>query len=398
MSDGASRTFGTSVLRRMSRATSGEFIPEIDGLRFIAIAAVVLHHLMAAYLTDTQRLGRVELPADWIQTIGRSLLVRIAFCGYFGVHLFFVISGFVLSLPFARACRQGSVGPSLRAYYWRRIRRIEPPYFINLTLCFALIVATLSGWRVFVPHYLASLAYLHGIVFGEPSWISGVTWSLEIEIQFYLLVPLLVGVFRVRHAGLRRIVLIALVFGLSILSPTVLDHLRAPRLGLSLLNYLQYFFAGFLLADLYLDDRRRNRSLVWDLLAAIVSVLMVMIISRHPGGGFLLPALVIALFVTLFLGRVAHQVITLRPIVICGGMCYTIYLYHNVIINLLQPSLGRLSLVWLPLKLDFLIQSLLMLPVIAVVCVALFVLVERPFMTRWKSAADKDGTAPVVAT
>jgi peptidoglycan/LPS O-acetylase OafA/YrhL len=63
--------------------TSGEFIPEIDGLRFIAIALVITHHL--ALFVSIQR-GQNEGP-----------LSR----GQLGVELFFVISGFILAVPFA---------------------------------------------------------------------------------------------------------------------------------------------------------------------------------------------------------------------------------------------------------------------------------------------------------
>src|SRR5256885_11137883 len=63
--------------------TSGEIIPEIDGLRFIAIAAVILHHL--ALFVSTQRKSEEGL-----------LLV-----GQNGVELFFAISGFILAVPFA---------------------------------------------------------------------------------------------------------------------------------------------------------------------------------------------------------------------------------------------------------------------------------------------------------
>src|ERR1051325_6478659 len=92
-----------ALVQRFSRVTSsGEFIPEIDGPRFIAITAVIFHHLIAHYLTATQRMGPVCLPADWYQVYSRSRLVSLVFPGYFGVHLFFVISGFILALPFAR--------------------------------------------------------------------------------------------------------------------------------------------------------------------------------------------------------------------------------------------------------------------------------------------------------
>src|ERR1044071_7930197 len=100
----ADRSWGDRIGDTLSRVTSsGEFIPEVDGLRFIAILAVVVHHVMSGYLSDSGRFGVVHLPADWARLGGESRIVGLAFLGYFGVELFFVISGFILVLPFARA-------------------------------------------------------------------------------------------------------------------------------------------------------------------------------------------------------------------------------------------------------------------------------------------------------
>src|SRR6266513_382861 len=85
--------------------TSGNFIPEIDGLRFIAISSVVLDHI-ALYVTDLSRhpMGLFEL-------------------GGRGVELFFVISGFILAVPFASQHLCGGPRLGLRKYFLRRITR-----------------------------------------------------------------------------------------------------------------------------------------------------------------------------------------------------------------------------------------------------------------------------------
>jgi len=94
------------VQRALSRETSsGRFIPEMDGLRFAAIGMVVLFHLNG-YLTVKSRLFYPTLPSDW--------LAQAAYVGFHGVELFFVISGFILGLPFAVHHLKGNPAVCLR--------------------------------------------------------------------------------------------------------------------------------------------------------------------------------------------------------------------------------------------------------------------------------------------
>ena len=312
---------------RLSRTTgSGSFIPEVDGLRCIAIGAVILHHVTASYLTTTRRLGAVDLPAHWWDLFPRSTAVVVGYSGYFGVNLFFVISGFILALPFVRSDREGSRRPHLGAYYVRRVVRLEAPDMINIAAAFLLIVLTNSGWRVFVPHMLASLFYAHGAVFGQASWVNGVAWSLEVEVQFYLVMPLLAGVFVVRRATLRRGLLVAGILATAWLATVVSRGGLHPRLQLSLCNYLQFFLAGFLLADLDQAHGTRplRRLLRWDAAAVLSGAAIFVIITRRYDLFPLTPFLIAILFVGLFLGRMGHAVISRRAVVVIGGMCYTI--------------------------------------------------------------------------
>src|SRR5580704_4692752 len=156
------------LLRHLSRITTTgrRFIPQIDGLRFVAIAWVALYH---ACEMSSFHLGKTS--ADEIRE--GSLLYQAFSAGHFGVHLFFAISGFILSLPFAKYyCGKGEP-VRLRAYFIRRITRIEPPYIIHLAFLFvvsALVLRHLPThpylyhnpqWASYISiHLLASLVYL----------------------------------------------------------------------------------------------------------------------------------------------------------------------------------------------------------------------------------------------
>ena len=139
--------------------TSGKFVPEIDGLRFVAVASVVLYHLHG-FLPD----GGIHVPA-------RAAISH----GYRGVNLFYVISGFVLGLPFALHRFTQAPPVSLKAYYARRLTRLEPPYLLNLCLCFAMaVLAQGANPRSLLPHLAASMLYLHNLIYGVPSTINPV--------------------------------------------------------------------------------------------------------------------------------------------------------------------------------------------------------------------------------
>jgi len=110
----ASRTslfakYSARILRGLSReTTSGRFIPEMDGLRFAAIAMVVLFHLNGYLTAKTTFYERASIAPGW--------LCRVALLGSHGVELFFVISGFILALPFAAYHLAGAPVVSLRKY------------------------------------------------------------------------------------------------------------------------------------------------------------------------------------------------------------------------------------------------------------------------------------------
>jgi peptidoglycan/LPS O-acetylase OafA/YrhL len=370
---------------KLSRVTStGELIPEVDGLRFIAISAVLFHHLLAMFLSGSGRSPEVRTYSGWFAAADQSWLVIPAYCGHFGVNLFFVISGFILALPFAKRAFNGKAAPDLKSYYLRRVTRIEPPYLLSL------IVIFLIHWRQWgegprvVPNLIASLFYSHGLVYGRESAINSVAWSLEIEIQFYLLTPLLVLMFRLRNVVARRSIIVALIVGFGALSQWVIYPSGSARLPLTLLNFAHYFLTGFLLADLYLTGRLRgaDKRLTWDLATMAGAAAIFATLSRFGQFYFLLPLMVGLLYAGFFMGRLSNAFARARWITIIGGMCYTIYLYHILIISNLMTQTLPMASITRQFDLDFALQCLMILPVVLAVCALLFLFAEKPFM-RW---------------
>jgi peptidoglycan/LPS O-acetylase OafA/YrhL len=360
-------------LEPYQRITStGAFIPEVDGLRFLAILSVFIFHLAGDVLRHSP--GAPQ-PAGWIFATTQVLS--------FGVPLFFAISGFILGTPFAAAHLQQRRPVSLKKYFLRRLTRLEPPYILSLLLFFVLKIAagkgSISG---LLPNLVASLFYAHNAVFGMPSAINFVAWSLEVEVQFYIVAPVLGMVFAIRPASLRRVVLVALILVSTGISILVSPH---PALVLSLLGNAQYFLAGFALAEFFLSGGdRRQRNWLWDVVSALGwPLLLALLVGGASLSLWVFPWLILVLYIASFHGVVMNRFITKPWITTIGGMCYSIYLLHNYII----ATLGMLTerfFVRSSFNERLVVQFLLMTPFVLVICGLYFRLIERPCMrSNW---------------
>lgn len=362
-------------LAHISRETSsGRFIPEMDGLRFAAIGMVILFHLNG-YLTAKSPIYRAAPPAsDW--------LAQTALVGFRGVELFFVISGFILGLPFAARYLKGATPVNLRKYYLRRLTRLEPPYIVAVLLLFLLaLIVDGKPSANFYPHLAASLGYLHSLIFGTFSPAMGVAWSLEIEVQFYLLVPLLTLLFAIRSPMLRRSSMVILILA-ALLGQAIFLH-DSPRASLSILAYVQFFLIGFLLADVFLAswDEVPQRNLVWDFVALAGWPLLFVILRSPVLAHWLFPAWIFLLYLAAFRGRFMNRIFSNGWIVAIGGMCYSIYLLHYEVISAVgrvTRRLGETAPYWIYLSL----QLVLIGAAIVLICGAYFVVIEKPCMRR----------------
>jgi peptidoglycan/LPS O-acetylase OafA/YrhL len=391
--------------QRFTRVTSSvALIPQVDGLRALALLLVMGHHVFAIYLMQTHRLGTQLLPRDWDAIAPRSALVNWGLHLAFGVPIFFVISGFVLALPFARSIFSRKPFPSTGLYLLRRLIRLEPPYLISMTFLFAIIVAPWQGprwhaivmWKIFAPHYFASLAYLHAQIFDGPSWINGNAWTLEIEIQFYLLMPLLAQLFRVRSAGVRRGLWVGLTVLAALLSeywPPLSHNLKLKN---SLAGHMEFFLAGVLLADLYLNLPRGLRwsPRVGDVWALGSAAFLVYVLHWRASLAWLEALTVLVFFLACFRGRWAGWLFSRAWLTIPGTMCYTIYLYHFFVIQQVMPWAVRVFPPVHALWLDCTVQMVAMLPPVLLVSAVLYLAFERPFVVlshvatrRWRAGS-----------
>lgn len=150
----------------------------IDGLRGIAIALVVAYHSWLVYGYNAGVLSQA---------------------GFLGVELFFALSGFCMFFPYARARFNGERPPSWGTYAYRRAIKIVPSYVFALTV-FAALYAQRDGTNQTALAYVAHLFFLHPFFSQQFQSISGPLWTIGVEVQFYLVFPILCGLFLHRPA------------------------------------------------------------------------------------------------------------------------------------------------------------------------------------------------------
>lgn len=288
--------------------------PEIDGLRAVAVVAVVLFHF-------------------GIRPLGG---------GFVGVDVFFVISGFLIgSLLWREHVATGRV--SLRAFYLRRFRRLAPAWTAMGLGVFAV------GYLVLLPNDLRELGkslvaaalFAANIHFYRGAGYFDLEaeekpllhmWSLSLEEQFYLVLPLVM----LALAGRWRPALAPLLAGAAALS-LVACILLTP--GHQTATFFLFPFrawellAGVLLA-IGVETRRLPARLGLPVSLAGIGLVLASVVLIRPGAGFPGYAAIMPVAGTLLLilnGRdenAVNRALSLRPVVWVGAISYSLYLWH----------------------------------------------------------------------
>jgi peptidoglycan/LPS O-acetylase OafA/YrhL len=210
-------------------------LPTLDGVRAIAAYGVIATHV--GFNTGRSQVDRPFAP----------LLARLDF----GVTLFFLLSGYLLFRPFAVAALHERPSPRVLSFWWRRLLRIAPAYWLTIVVVLAVLTTrhpTGHDWRSYL--LLTETYDNHNV---DPSLTH--MWTLAVEISFYALLPALAAA-GVRLAGRRwsrlsgQLAVLASMAVLALAANLVAHAVEGDgaRGLLWLPAYLDWFALGMLLA------------------------------------------------------------------------------------------------------------------------------------------------------
>jgi peptidoglycan/LPS O-acetylase OafA/YrhL len=259
------------------------------------------------------------------------------------------------------------------------VTRLEPPYIFVMIFCattaFVYYHQTLS---YVIPHLLASVFYVHNLAYRATSSIDAVAWSLEVEIQFYILAPLISLLFLIRRSWIRRTIFLILI---GLIGTIQMEYkIGATVASLTIVFYIQYFLAGLLLTDLYLTEAPRTQThWLWDVVSLCGWPFIFLVSRDFLWYQAIMPFLMMLLYVAAFKGILFRKFFSNLWIATIGGMCYSIYLWHFFTIGVFFKATRHL-IIFNDFLLNFLVQIVALGIPIAVVSVLAFVLIERPCM------------------
>lgn len=342
------------------RAEAGT-IEAMDGLRGLSVTWIVLFHYTVVRDPSADAWSRMLREAP--------LLGHFIGQGPFAVNLFFVISGFLLTLPWLVRAREGRPAPDTRQFYARRVLRIVPAYYVQLAMLFLVVMPLLHGltyWRsdlyVYAGNAVAHALFLHNLspLTSGSLGVNGALWTLAIEAQFYLLLPWLATVFA--RAPWRSLAAAACVSAAWLagahhgFDALVRWHLELGRhwdwhedsirklLAIQFPAYLAHFALGAMLARAWLARAAMPRWLPTAILAASVASLTAVSLGVHPLGELTWLMGVAGIGGVVLASAAARgtsvQTLLVRgPLAFMGRISYSAYLWHLPLL-MLMPFAG----------------------------------------------------------
>ncbi len=335
--------------------------PEIDGLRAIAVLAVILYHAQITVLGHQPFQG-----------------------GFIGVDIFFVISGYLItSIIYKELIASSSF--SFKYFYERRIRRILPIYlfigFVTILLCYLILPHKLFNFNFssfvsslfFVSNYFFYNEALQYSALGNTDIFLLHTWSLSVEEQFYLIFPILF-LFIFKKFNYKYFFISLFIFGLivsiyfSLTKPNFSFYSLPTRFFELLLGSLVCFY------EKDIKERFNQYSKLFCFVGFFLIIFSILLFSHetlHPSHLTLIP-LFGTILIIIFSNNNDYliKIISSKVIVFIGLISYSLYLWHYPIF---------LTVKYFNLVEGLLYKKLLLMVFIFVISYLSYRFIEKPF-------------------
>ncbi len=169
------------------------YLYALDGLRAVSVILIFIFHLWQ----QSWIYWRLEIAPN-TYLFDFELLQRY---GYVAIDLFFVLSGFCLFYPIARAMFGESKQTSWKEFYKKRARRILPSYYLMLLLtvlfpAIAYMPATIKDASDVFYHLFTHLTFTHGLSDTTQGTLISTAWTMAIEVPFYIIFPAIAFLFK----------------------------------------------------------------------------------------------------------------------------------------------------------------------------------------------------------
>lgn len=340
----------------------------IDGLRGLAIILVVLFHFF-------QRFPEHYPYGDAI--------FRPAVHGYLGVHLFFIISGFVIALTLGRK-------PTLVHFAFGRFVRLWPAMLVCSTLTFLILthgktdfaLSRQVGWQAFLPSLTFTAPAIWQPLVGKTHWIDGAYWSLFVEVRFYFLAAVACSIFGVeRLTHVIWALLLVAYPGLMVLEQ-IQPGGAVPKLWdlIFFTQYLPLFCIGLACFEIFSGRR--------DLLVFLILATSIALSIAGSSGSvekiFIGGSAAWFLYYSLYRTGFVVDILRFRPLTFFGSISYSLYLIHQYVgvylISLLPDGLHAMA---------YLALVMSVAGILSLLAYAIFRWIEVPANQSWRRVRER---------
>lgn len=368
-------------------------IHSLDSIRGIASMIVVIFHCLISFQVFENAYYNQQFSSEILRIFTNTPL-HTFWAGPESVFLFFVLSGFVLSLPFLNSDKGG---PSYRNYIIKRICRIYLPYIITM-LIYMLVIIALSDYRDIEslsatfnnrwdhPITLKAIIFYIFMFDYDLANVNGVIWSLVHEMRISVIFPLLIWIIK------RTDWKISLPFGLFMsiainrvlkITSAALPNGNISMIVISLGNtfyYIPFFIIGAVFAKHRFDVTSSIKKLqpLWKILLFSAAIILFNfrwvfhnVITGSYGkyyerlvgiiGDWIIAGGVVLIFAVVLSSEKADWFLNRKIFLWLGKISYSVYLMHVMPIMLCARYLGQV----IPLSVAIMLAPVFTLPLAA---------------------------------